>query len=67
LGVEHASYEIEKVWRQVVAGTNNYFHLKSDNGKEYSVIIFVPLPHTQAPPEISFAEAGFSEASHKQN
>ncbi len=62
LGVNAAQFTINSVWTQVVAGTNYFFHLTADNGDKFSVVIFVPLPHTNAPAEVSLAENGHTPA-----
>jgi hypothetical protein len=40
------SVHVDKAWTQVVAGTNYFFHLTTNDHKKVSVCIFVPLPHT---------------------
>ena len=62
LGVNAASFTVNSAWVQVVAGTNYFFHLTADNGDKFSVVIFVPLPHTNAPAEVSLAEVGHTQA-----
>ncbi len=49
LHVNCASYQVNKVHTQVVAGINYFFHLTGDNNEHYSVSIHVPLPNTNAP------------------
>lgn len=46
LGKHYESFKIDKVHTQVVAGTNYFLHLTSNDGHKVSVTIFVPLPHT---------------------
>ncbi len=62
LGIEPTEFEIIKVHTQVVAGTNYFFHLKCGSGKEWSVLLFEPLPHTGNPVTITIAEAGHTAA-----
>ena len=61
-GVKAASWEIVKVHSQVVAGTNWWFHLKADNGDEWSACIYEPLPHTGQPAEVCIVEKGHNPA-----
>ena len=62
LGVNAAHFTVNNVWTQVVAGTNYFFHLTADNGDKFSAVIFVPLPHTNAPAEVALAEPGHTQA-----
>ncbi len=62
LGTHATSFTINSVTTQVVAGTNYFFHLTSNDGKKYSALIYVPLPHTNAPAEVSKAEVGHTVA-----
>ena len=43
LGINAASFTINQVSSQVVAGVNYHFHLTADNAEKYTVRIFVPL------------------------
>ena len=56
LGGSNASFHVDKVFTQVVAGTYYHFHLTSDNGKQLSVLVFEPLPHTQQPATVERVE-----------
>ena len=40
------NWTLNSVETQVVAGTNYWFHVTSDQGEKRSVKVFVPLPHT---------------------
>lgn len=58
-GHEHESFEILKASSQVVAGTNKFYHLKAaPQNEDLTVTIFVPLPHTNAPAEVSECSQG---------
>jgi hypothetical protein len=63
-GAHATSYTINSVHSQVVAGTNYFFHLTDNTGHKYSVFVHVPLPHTHAPAEFKWAEAGHTHARH---
>lgn len=52
LGAAHGNFEILEVRQQVVAGTNYFFKLKSDD-KIIEVKVFEPLPHTGNPAEVT--------------
>ena len=62
LGTHATSFTVDSVHTQVVAGTNYFFHITSNDGHKYSVFIHVPLPHTGAPSSLSFAEHGHTQA-----
>lgn len=62
LGASHASYHVDKVFIQVVAGTYYHFHLTADNGAQISVLVFEPLPHTQQPATVEKVEQGHTQA-----
>lgn len=49
VGGHATSYTINKVWSQVVAGTNYHFNLTSNDNHKYTVTIYEPLPHTNSP------------------
>jgi len=52
----HTSFHVDKAWSQVVAGTNYFFHLTSNDHHKYSVFIHLPLPHTNQPPQVLLFE-----------
>ena len=56
------SWKVVKVWSQVVAGTNWWFHVEDNNGQKWSVCVFEPLPHTGNPAEISSVHNGHVDA-----
>ncbi len=62
LGASNTSYNIDKVFSQVVAGTYYHFHLTSNNGQQVSVLVFEPLPHTNEPAKVERVEQGHTEA-----
>lgn len=64
LGSSHASYNINKVFTQVVAGTYLHFHLTSDNGTKVSVLVFEPLPHTGNPAVVERVFEGHTQATN---
>lgn len=64
--VNAANWKIDKAWSQVVAGTNYFVHLTSNDGKHASASFYVPLPHTNAPAELKFAEAGHTGARNQK-
>lgn len=58
-GWNAASWTINKVQSQVVAGVNYNFHLTADNGNDKCTVkLFVPLPHANAPTEVVEHSAG---------
>lgn len=58
----HATlYTINDAHSQVVAGTNYFFHLTDNHGEKYSAVVYVPLPHTNAPASVSWASKGHTE------
>lgn len=61
LGSNATSFTIVKAFSQIVAGTNYFLHLTSNDGQNYSVCVYVPLPHTNAPAEVTLAEAGHTD------
>ena len=61
LGTHATSFTVNSVHSQVVAGTNYFLHLTSNDGHKYSVVIYVPLPHTGAPASVTFAENGHTQ------
>ena len=56
LGTSHTAFKVDSAHTQVVAGTNYFYHLTSEDHKKYSVVIFVPLPFTGNPPQVTLAE-----------
>jgi len=62
LGATHSAWTINRVQSQVVAGTYTHFHLTGDNGTQISVLVFEPLPHTNAPSEVVIVEQGHTDA-----
>jgi hypothetical protein len=61
-GHHATSFHVDQAWTQVVAGTNYFFHLTSNSHKQYSVCIFVPLPHTNGADQVTLVEEGFTPA-----
>lgn len=61
-GANATSFTVVKAFSQVVAGTNYFLHLNSNNGQPFSAVIYVPLPHTNAPAQVTLGEAGHTEA-----
>lgn len=57
------SVHVDKVWSQVVAGTNYTAHITGNDGGKATVRIFVPLPHTNAPAQVSAAVDGHVDAT----
>ena len=57
------TWEINAVQSQVVAGTNYIFHVTSNDGHKKSVKVFVPLPYTGNPAEVSGVAEGHVESS----
>lgn len=64
LGAHHTSFTVDNVSSQVVAGTNYFFHLTADNGAKVSATIYVPLPHTNSPAEVTDAHDDHVEPHH---
>eukprot|EP00670_Eutreptiella_braarudii_P006212 CAMPEP_0174285428 /NCGR_PEP_ID=MMETSP0809-20121228/8764_1 /TAXON_ID=73025 ORGANISM="Eutreptiella gymnastica-like, Strain CCMP1594" /NCGR_SAMPLE_ID=MMETSP0809 /ASSEMBLY_ACC=CAM_ASM_000658 /LENGTH=97 /DNA_ID=CAMNT_0015381215 /DNA_START=28 /DNA_END=321 /DNA_ORIENTATION=+ len=60
-GVEFAVFEPIQYSTQVVAGTNYFVKVKTDEDQYVHVRIFQPLPHTGAPPEVHSVQVGKSE------
>lgn len=60
-GSHATSYTINDAHSQVVAGTNYFFHLTDNHGEKFSVIVHVPLPHTNAPASVSWGAKGHTE------
>ena len=61
-GCNATSYTVDKCFSQVVAGTNWWAHCKCSNGKEWSVCMFEPLPHTGNPCTVELVEEGWKDA-----
>ena len=61
-GANATSFTVVKAFSQVVAGTNYFLHLNTNDGKPFSAVIFVPLPHTNAPDQVTLGEAGHTDA-----
>ena len=57
------TWEINAVQTQVVAGTNYFYHVTSNGGHKKSVKVFVPLPHTGSPAEVSGVADGHVDIS----
>ena len=57
VGINAAVLNVEKVESQVVAGTNYRFYLNT-GGNKLTAIVHQPLPHTNAPSEVSNAYLG---------
>lgn len=57
-----ATFTVNAVWNQVVAGTIKFYHLTSSTGGAFSTAIFIPLPHTGEPAQVLLFEAGHTEA-----
>ena len=57
------TWTIDTCHSQVVAGTNYFFHVTSSNGDKKSVRVFVPLPHTNAPAQVSGVFDGHQAAT----
>lgn len=62
VGANATSFTVNRAFSQVVAGTNYFLHLTSNDGKQYSVCIYVPLPHTNAPAQVTLGEQGHTQA-----
>lgn len=58
LGAHATSFTVTEAWTQVVAGTNYFFNLKSNDNKEYWVKLYEPLPHTNSPVQVTEGKAG---------
>eukprot|EP00994_Dinema_validum_P005701 NODE_3887_length_513_cov_98.922414_g3314_i0.p1 GENE.NODE_3887_length_513_cov_98.922414_g3314_i0~~NODE_3887_length_513_cov_98.922414_g3314_i0.p1 ORF type:complete len:104 (-),score=22.22 NODE_3887_length_513_cov_98.922414_g3314_i0:139-450(-) len=56
------TFEAHSFKSQVVAGANHFVKVKVADGKFAHVRIFVPLPHTGAPAEVSDIQVDKSEA-----
>ena len=56
------TWEINSVQTQVVAGTNYLFAVTSNDGDKKTVKVFVPLPYTNAPAEVSEIHDGHQGA-----
>ena len=54
----HEGLKIVKASSQVVAGTNKFYHLEDNKGEKLTATIHVPLPHTNAPPEVQQVSEG---------
>ena len=67
LGLEGDHFTVNNVWTQVVAGTNYFLHLTAGNGHKYSAVIYVPLPHTNAPAEVALAEPEHTEPRNQNS
>jgi hypothetical protein len=63
LGTSYTSFTVNHVETQVVAGTNYTVQLTSNDGHPVTARIYVPLPHTNAPAEVSAAVAGHVAAN----
>jgi hypothetical protein len=64
VGHQHDSYEIVSVSSQIVAGTNKFYHLRAQPGNhEYTITVYIALPHTGLAPEVSEVSSGFN--AHK--
>lgn len=66
IGANHAAYNVDKAWSQVVAGTNIFLHLSAGED-QVSVLFFIPLPHTQSAPSLNLVEKGHTQARRPQN
>lgn len=64
LGAHYTSFTVDKVHSQVVAGTNYFFHLTANDGAKVSATIFVPLPHTNEPAQVTDAHQDHVEPHH---
>ena len=64
LAVNATAWTVDAVFSQVVAGKNYFFHLTDNNGAQYSVCIYVPLPHTGAPAEVASGYPGHVPATN---
>ena len=62
LGTSHSSFNIDKVFTQIVAGIYYHFHLTADNGDKLSALVFKPLPHTNEAPKLESVHPGHTEA-----
>ena len=58
-GYNASFWQINKVQSQVVAGVNYFFQLTADNLTDMCTVkIFVPLPHTGNPSEVTQLSQG---------
>lgn len=62
LGKHWTSVHVDKVWSQVVAGTNYTAHVTGSDGAKATVRIYVPLPHTHEEPSVSAFADGHVDA-----
>mmetsp|Transcript_84705 Transcript_84705/g.116992 ORF Transcript_84705/g.116992 Transcript_84705/m.116992 type:complete len:94 (+) Transcript_84705:38-319(+) len=60
-GSAFATFEVVGMTSQVVAGTNYQVKIKVGDSAWFHVKIFVPLPHTQQPPQISAHKSNVGE------
>jgi hypothetical protein len=58
LGLDSVTYKVNSFESQVVAGTNYFLQLTSDDGKPCTVLLHIPLPFTKKPASISYAKLG---------
>jgi cystatin-A/B len=63
LGKNYTSFHVDKVWTQVVAGTNYTVHLTANDNSKVTVRLYEPLPHTNQPVQVSKAVDGHVDAS----
>lgn len=69
LSHNHDSYDVVSVSTQIVAGTNKFYHLKGQPGNhDYTVTVYIPLPHTGQPAEVSEISCGLNphQQGHSQ-
>jgi len=57
-GANASSYTVVKAKSQVVAGRNYHLHLNSNTGAPFTATIFVPLPGSNDPVQVTRGEAG---------
>ncbi len=63
-GNNASSWKVEKVYSQVVAGTNWWYHVVDNNGNKWSACIYEPLPHTGNAAEVKLVENGHNDAKN---
>lgn len=64
LGKHFTSVTVDSVKTQVVAGTNYFFHLTTNDGHKISATVFVPLPHTNEAASVTDAHEDHVDAHH---
>lgn len=64
LGKHYTSVTVDSVKSQIVAGTNYFFHLTTNDGHKISVTVHVPLEHTNEAPTVTDAHEDHVDAHH---